>query len=119
MCFWFGLEILRLVYKKAFFEILKQFLSYLTFYPPKKVGPPLIRVLKNFFKIGHTGNQKKRNFALISKMCRSLVFGKGEKIFYIKTEFFQKIVFLRKNVWELLDARVVKIVEISAKFHFF
>jgi hypothetical protein len=28
MCFWFGLEILRLVYKKAFFEILNGF--YLT-----------------------------------------------------------------------------------------
>jgi hypothetical protein len=25
MCFWFGLEILRLVYKKAFFEILNAF----------------------------------------------------------------------------------------------
>jgi hypothetical protein len=32
----------------------------LTFFPPKKVGPPLIRVEKNFFEIGHTGYQKKR-----------------------------------------------------------
>ncbi len=31
----------------------------------------------------------------------------------------QKIVFLRKNLWELLDARVLHIFEISAKFHFF
>ncbi len=31
-CFWFGLEILRLVYKKEFFKILRV-LSYLTFYP--------------------------------------------------------------------------------------
>jgi hypothetical protein len=41
MCFWFGLEILRLVIKKRFFV---RFLSYLTFYPLKKVAPPLIRV---------------------------------------------------------------------------
>jgi hypothetical protein len=80
---------------------------------------------KNFFEIGHTGYQKKRNFALISKMCRSPVFGKREQNFYIKTEFLrtwkilQKIVFLRQNLWELLDARVLHIFEISAKFRFF
>jgi hypothetical protein len=80
---------------------------------------------KNFFKIGRAGYQKKRNFALISKMCRSLEFGKREKKFYRKTEFLgtwkilQKIVFLRKNLWELLDARVLHIFEISAKFRFF
>ncbi len=35
MWFWFGLEILRLVYKKEFFKILNGF--YLgPFYPPKK-----------------------------------------------------------------------------------
>jgi hypothetical protein len=34
---------------------------------------------KNFFEIGRTGYQKKWNFALISKMCRSLEFGKREK----------------------------------------
>jgi hypothetical protein len=69
MCFWFGLEMLRLVYKKAFLKYwtITYYWSYLTFYPPKKVAPPLIRVLKNFFKIGHTGYQKKQNFALISK----------------------------------------------------
>jgi hypothetical protein len=51
----------------------------LTFHPRKKGAPPLIIVEKNLFKIGHTGYQEKRNFALISKMCRSLVFGKREK----------------------------------------
>jgi hypothetical protein len=79
---------------------------------------------KNFFKIGRTGYQKKRNFALISKMYRSLKFGKRE-FFLQKTEILetwkilQKIVFLRKNLWELLDARVPHIFEISAKFLFF
>jgi hypothetical protein len=37
---------------------------------------------KNFFEIGRAGYQKKRNFALISKMCRSLEFGRREKNFY-------------------------------------
>jgi hypothetical protein len=79
---------------------------------------------KNFFKIGHTGYQKKQNFVLISKMCRRLVISKGKKI-NRKTEFLrtwkilQKIVFLRRNLWELFDARVVRIFEISAKFRFF
>ncbi len=41
----------------------------------------------NFFEIGHIGYEKKRNFALISKMCKSLVFGKREKNVYRKTEF--------------------------------
>jgi hypothetical protein len=57
----------------------------LTFYPSKKVAPPLIRAEKNFFEIGRAGYQKKRNFALISKILRSLEFGKMEKIFYRKT----------------------------------
>jgi hypothetical protein len=48
--FWFGLEILRLVYKKGFFNI-ERFLSYLTFYPPKKVALPLIRVEKKFLSL--------------------------------------------------------------------
>jgi hypothetical protein len=80
---------------------------------------------KNFFEIERTGYQKKRNFMLISKMCRSLAFGKKGKKIYRKTEFLgtwkilQKIVFLRKNLWELLDARVLHIFEISAKFRFF
>jgi hypothetical protein len=66
---------------------------------------------KNFFEIGRAGYQKKRNFALISKMCGSLEFCKREKHFYRKTEFLgtwkilQKIVFLRKNLWELLERK--------------
>jgi hypothetical protein len=72
------------------------------------------------FEIGRTGYPKKRSFALISKVCRSLEFGKREKKFDRKTEFLgtwkilQKIVFLKKNLWELLDARALHIFEISA-----
>jgi hypothetical protein len=57
---------------------------------------------KNFFEIGRAGYQEKRNFALISKMCRSLEFGKKEKNFCRKTKFLwtwntlQKIVFIKK-----------------------
>jgi hypothetical protein len=61
---------------------MERFLSYLNFYPWEKVAPPFLRVDKYFFKIGRAGYQKKRNFALISKMCRSLEFGKREKICY-------------------------------------
>jgi hypothetical protein len=47
-----------------------------------------MRVEKNFFKIGiKTGYQKKPNFALISKMCRSLEFGKRENFFSEKLNF--------------------------------
>jgi hypothetical protein len=91
----------------------------LTFYPSKKTAQPLIRVEKNFFEIGRAGYQKKRNFALISKMCRSLKFGKRDKIFYRKTEFLGTWKYLRTIFWELLDARLLLIFEISAKFHFF
>jgi hypothetical protein len=45
--FWFGLEILRLVYKKAFF---KNCTVSIFFNPPKKVALPLIRPLKKFLQ---------------------------------------------------------------------
>jgi hypothetical protein len=37
----------------------------------KKTAPSFIGVEKNFFEIGRKGYQKKLNFALISKMCRT------------------------------------------------
>jgi hypothetical protein len=46
-------------------------------------------------------------------MCRSLEFGKTEK------NCTEKLNFLRKNLWELLDAIVLHIFEISAKLRFF
>jgi hypothetical protein len=59
----------------------------MAFYPPKKVAPTLIRVLKNSFKIVQKGYLMKRNFALISKMFRSLEFSKREKKMYKKLMF--------------------------------
>ncbi len=85
MCFWFGLEILRLVYKKRFFEILNGF--YL-------IWPIILRkkeLKENFLEIGRTGYQKKRNFALISKMCRSLKFGKRGKKLLMKNWSFRDL----------------------------
>jgi hypothetical protein len=52
---------------------------------------------KNFFEIGRAGYQKKWNFALISKMCRSLEFGKREKIFTEKLNFLGLGKFCKKS----------------------
>jgi hypothetical protein len=87
MCFWFGLEILRLVYIKCF-------LKYLT-----------VSILFDILSL------EKSSTAEVQK---SRVWQKGKKN-YRKTEFLgtwkilQKIVFMRKNLWELLDARVLHI----------
>jgi hypothetical protein len=45
----------------------------------------LLRVEKKFFEIGRKGYQKKENFALISKMCRTLA-----KDFFSEKRFFGK-----------------------------
>ncbi len=68
MCFWFGLEILRLVYKKAFFEILNSFYLIWPFILRKSSTNPYKSWKKISFKLGVQGYQKKWNFALISKM---------------------------------------------------
>jgi hypothetical protein len=51
MSFWFGLEILRLVYKKGFFKVLNSFYLILPF-NFKKIAPSLIKVKKNSSKLG-------------------------------------------------------------------
>jgi hypothetical protein len=53
----------------------------------KKTASFLTRVVKNFFKIGRKGYQKKRNFALISKMCRTLASRSSQRFFLRKTIF--------------------------------
>jgi hypothetical protein len=58
ICVWLGLEILRLVYKKAFYKNIVGFLSYLTFYPQKKVAPALIRGEQKFLQKGEKINRK-------------------------------------------------------------
>jgi hypothetical protein len=79
MCFWFGLEILILVNKKVFFEIIEQFLSYLTFYPSKKVVPPLIRVEKKFLQNWVCRVSKEAEFcADFKNVQKSRVWQKGK-----------------------------------------
>jgi hypothetical protein len=89
-CFWFGLEILRLVYKKVFFEILIGFYLIWHFILRKNSIAPYKSWKKISSQLGvHcTGYQKKGNFAPISKMCRSRSLAKGKKKFYWKTEIF-------------------------------
>jgi hypothetical protein len=85
MCFGFGLEILRLVYKKVFFEIL----NGLTFYPLKKVALPLIRVEKKISsKLGVQGIKRSRILPLFQK-CVELLRQEVPKDFSQKNNFLQ------------------------------
>ncbi len=92
----------------CFFEILNGFHLIWPFILRKHKASPYKSWKKNFFKIWCAWYQKNWNFALISKLCRSLKFCKREKFFFKKTEFLgtwkvlQKIVFLRKNLLNFL-----------------
>jgi hypothetical protein len=73
----------------------------LTFYPLKKVAPPLKRVEKKFFKIVRKG----QNFVLIQKYAEVLSLAKGEKKFSEKLIFqalrkFSKKIFSEKIALE-------------------
>ncbi len=48
-------------------------------------------------------------------MCRSLKLSLAK----VKIKFYIKTDLAKKNLWELLDARVLHIFEITAKFFFF
>ncbi len=74
MWFWFGLEILRLVYKKAFLKIFYSILFELL---------TLKRQHRPFEEL-------KKNLALISKMCRTLVSRSSQRFFLRKTMFSKK-----------------------------
>jgi hypothetical protein len=68
---------------------------------------------------------KKNSSKLGYRVSKGAEFGKMEKNVHRKTEFLgiwkilQRLVFMRKKFWELLDAKVLHIFEISAKFCFF
>ncbi len=59
---------------------------------------------KNFFKIGRKGYQKKRNFALISKMCRNLASRSFQRFFLRKTKSL-KILFFFKHFFPFCQTR--------------
>jgi hypothetical protein len=89
----------RLVLKERFLNI-ERFLSYLTFYPPKNVAAPLIRVEKNFFKIVLKGYLKKQNFHRFQKCAEVLNLAQEKQNFTEKPIFWDlaKKRFLRKNL---------------------
>jgi hypothetical protein len=76
-------------------------------------------------KLGIQGIKRSGILFRFKKCAKSLAFGKRGKYFYRKTDILgtwkilQKSIFLKKNLWEPLDARVRHIFEISAKFRFF
>ncbi len=81
MCFWFDLEILRLqVYKKSF---LKKYLTVSILFDllssQKSIALSPRRVENNFLEIVRKGYQKKAQFVLISKRCKTLVLRKRVK----------------------------------------
>jgi hypothetical protein len=66
---------------------IERFLSYLTFYPPKKVAQPLIRVEKKFLQNLTYRVSKEAEFcADLKNVQKSQVWKKG-KYFYKKPEF--------------------------------
>ncbi len=99
MCFWFGLEILRLVYKKCVFWNIERFLSYLTFYPSKKTAPPLIRVEKKFLQNWPCRVSKEAEFCADFKIVQKYrVWQKGKKFWQKKWIFWD---FCKKSFfWE-------------------
>jgi hypothetical protein len=70
------------------------------FLSSKKTAPSLKRVKQNFFKIGHKGYQKKQNFALISKMCRTHASRSSQKQFFAK--FFESHILKSAQILLLL-----------------
>jgi hypothetical protein len=60
----------------------------LTFYPPKKVAPPVIRVEKKFLQNSPRRESKEAKFcADFRNVQKSWVQQKGEKKLYRKTDF--------------------------------
>ena len=75
-CFWFGLEILRLVSKKVFFWNIERFLSYLTFYPSQKVAP----LPPSWKKLGVQGIKRSGILHGFQKCAEVSSLAKGKKV---------------------------------------
>jgi hypothetical protein len=115
MWFWFGLEILRLVYKKAFKKIIERFLSYCiwAFNFQKNSTVPYNSWKKVSSKLGAKGIKRSgilRWFQKCVEFLRQEVpkYLFSEKQFFAKLSKSLKIQFFCKNFFE-----------ISAKFGFF
>jgi hypothetical protein len=107
MWFWFGLEILRLVYKKAFLKILNGFYLIWVF-NLKKTASSLIRVDKIFLQNWAQRVSKEAEFSLISKMCRTLA-SRSSQRFFLRKRTFCKIQFFCKFFSLLPNTRLLHI----------
>jgi hypothetical protein len=106
MWFWFGLEILRPVYKKRFFKYWSVSILFelLTF---KKTTPSLIRVVKNFF----VQDIKKSRISRWFQKCVELLRQEVPKDLFSGKQFFAKfskslkIKFFCKNFFPFFQTR--------------
>jgi hypothetical protein len=75
-----------------------------TFYPPKKVSSPVVRVLKKISsKLSIKGIKIKHNYPLVLKRCISLVVYNGKK-----NSHSERTVLWGKSLGALIDARVMQ-----------
>ena len=115
LCFWFGLEILRLVKKKCFLKYWSDW-SYLTLHPSKKT---LTRVEKKFLRNWACRVSKEAEFCTDSKMCRTLA-SRSSQRFFLRKPIFCKIFQVPKNLLFSKDKRSNKIETVQYfKKHFF
>ncbi len=99
MCFWFDLEILRLVYKKAFFEILNGF--YLFDLLSSEKSSPLQELKKVSSKLGIQGIKRSGILRWFKKCVEVSGLAKGEKNLYKKLNFEGLGKFSKKSFfWE-------------------
>ena len=127
MWFWFGLEILRLVYKKAFKKIIERFLSYCiwAFNFQKNSTVPYKSWKKISSKLAMQGIKRNGILRWFQK-CVELLHQEvpqdffSEKRFLAKFSKSQNIQFFCKIFFPFLpNARLLHIFEISVKFRFF
>ncbi len=125
MWFWFGLEILRIVYKKTFFKILNGFYliwpfnfqinSTVPYESRKKISSKLNT--KDIKRSGILRSFQKCVEFLRQEVPKDFL---SEKQYFAKFSKFLKLQFFCKNFCSLLtNSRLQHIFEISAKFRFF
>ncbi len=81
-------------FKKSGYWNIEWFLSYLTFYPPKKVSPPLIRVEKKFLRNWAYRVSKEAEF------CGNLKYEQKPHVWQKRKKFFQKNWIFKDFFWE-------------------
>ncbi len=89
MCFWFGLEMLRLVYKKAFLKYwtITYYCILFDLLSSEKSSIALYKSFKKFLQNWAYRVSKEAKFCPDFKMCKSLKFGEREERFLQKTDF--------------------------------